>query len=116
MDVTLLGISMLVKPLQPEKAPPPMDVTVLGMVVFLQPTIRVLSLVRISALQLSRESYVALPAATTIDVRASQSSNTALPINVTLLPMVTLVKSEQPANARLQMDVTLLGMVTFVLY
>ena len=38
------------------KAPPPMEVTVLGITVFLQPIINVFVLVLIMALQLFRES------------------------------------------------------------
>ena len=62
---------MLVRP-EPLNASSPMDVTLLGMVVFLQPAISVLSEVRIIALQLSRESYSVLPSSTTIDVRFKQ--------------------------------------------
>ncbi len=42
MLVTLLGISMLVSPEQSANAPHPMLVTLLGITVFLQPKIRVL--------------------------------------------------------------------------
>ena len=37
--VTLLGIMMEVRPIQPEKAPSPMLVTLFGIIVFLQPAI-----------------------------------------------------------------------------
>ena len=56
MLVTLFGMVTEVRPLQPEKAEPPMLVTLPGMVVFLQPAIRVFVAVSIMALQLSRES------------------------------------------------------------
>ena len=74
MLVTLLGIMTSVSPVQPLKASPPMLVTLLGMIVFLQPDISVLEAVSMMALQLSRESYTALPDATVIDVRQEQSA------------------------------------------
>ena len=91
----MLEISTLVKPLQPEKAQSPMDVTELGMVVFLQPASKVFVAVSIIALQLSLESYLELPLSTTIDFKPLQSSKTKLPIEETELPMVTLVKPLQ---------------------
>ena len=56
MEVTELGISIEVRPLQSENAQFPMEVTVLGMTVFWQPATRVLVLVSMMALQLLRES------------------------------------------------------------
>ena len=56
MLVTLLGIVMEVKFLQPPKAPFPMLVTLLGIIVFAHPCINVLLLVSMIALQLLRES------------------------------------------------------------
>ena len=56
MLVTLLGIVMLVRFVQPENAPPPMFVTLLGIIEFLQPKSNVFVAVKIIALQLSRES------------------------------------------------------------
>ena len=70
--VTLLGMLMEVRPEQPWKALFPIDFTLLGMVVFLQPVINVLDDVSIMALQLSRESYTALPLSTLIEVRPEQ--------------------------------------------
>ena len=49
-----------------------MDVTELGMVVFLQPTINLFVDVSIIALQLSRESYVPLFLSTTTEVSPEQ--------------------------------------------
>ena len=72
MEVTLLGIVTEVRPLQPEKALSPMDVTLLGMVVFLQPCINVLLAVSIMALQLSRESYFVLPLSTLMEAKPLQ--------------------------------------------
>ncbi len=74
MDVTELGMVMEVRPLQPEKAPSPMDVTELGITVLLHPFISVLLLVLIRALQLSREPYTVLSLSTTIEVRPLQYS------------------------------------------
>ena len=56
MFVTLLGIVMLVRFVQPENAPSPMVVTLLGIIEFLQPKSNVFVAVKIIALQLSRES------------------------------------------------------------
>ena len=74
MLVTLFGILTLVKPLQSSKAEEPMLVTLLGIVVFLQPVINVLVKVAIIALQLSRESYTVFPDSTIIDSKPLQSS------------------------------------------
>ena len=72
MEVTLLGIVMDVKTEQPEKALPPMEVTLLGMTVVLQPEIKVFDAVSIIALQLSRESYLLFPLATVMEVKPEQ--------------------------------------------
>ena len=86
-----------------------MLVTLLGMVVFLQPAIRVLLAVSIIALQLLRESYFLFPLSTDIEVRLLHSLNAYLPMLVTLLGMVTEVRPEQLWNALSPMLVTLLG-------
>ena len=91
-----------------------MEVTLLGMIVFLQPAIRVLSWVCMIALQLFRESYTVFPSVTTIDVRLEQPSNALTPKEVTLFGMVISVRLEQPRNAPSPMDVTLFGMVMLV--
>ena len=57
MDVTLLGILIVVNPLHPLKTPLRMVVTLLGMIVFLHPEIKVFDEVSMMALQLLRESY-----------------------------------------------------------
>jgi hypothetical protein len=49
-----------------------MEVTDLGMVVFMQPAINVLVVVSIIALQLLRESYFGLSLATEMEVRLEQ--------------------------------------------
>ena len=56
MAVTLLGIITDVKPEQPKKALAPMEVTLFGITVFLQPNTKVLVDFSMIALQLSRES------------------------------------------------------------
>ena len=56
MLVTLSGMVILVRLLQPEKAELPILVTLVGIIVFIQPAINVLVLVSMMALQLLRES------------------------------------------------------------
>jgi hypothetical protein len=56
MVCTELGISIEVRPSQLKKALFPIDVTVLGMIVFLHPKTNALYFVDTIALQLSRES------------------------------------------------------------
>ena len=85
----------LVSPLHPENAELPIEVTELGMYVFMQPVINVLLAVSMMALQLSRESYFALPLTTVILVSPLQYENAKLPIEVTELGMVTLVSPLQ---------------------
>ena len=67
MDVIELGMVMLVKSVQTLKASSPMEVTELGITVFLHPAMSLLLLVSMMALQLLRESYTVLPLSTTID-------------------------------------------------
>ena len=84
------------------------------MVVFLQPASKVFVAVSIIALQLSLESYVELPLSTTIDSKPLQLEKAELPIEVTELGIVILVKLIQPLNAPLPIEVTELGIVTLV--
>ena len=91
-----------------------MDVTLLGITVFIQPAINVLEDLSIIALQLLRESYFVFPLETVIEVKPLQRENAPEPMVVTLLGMVMLVRLEQPSNAPEPMVVTLLGMVTLV--
>ena len=72
MLVTLLGMLMDVRLLQPKKALSPIEITLVGIVVFWQPAISVLDSVSIIALQLLRESYLGFPASTLILVRSLQ--------------------------------------------
>ena len=98
MLVTLLGIVTEVRPEQPENALLPMFVTLFGIIVFLQPKTKVLVVVSIMALQLSRESYTAFPEATLIEAKLSQPRNAISPMLVTLFPIVTEVRPEQLEN------------------
>ena len=81
--------------MQPEKAQLPIAVTEFGIIVFMQPAIRVLLSVSIIALQLSRESYFVLLLSITIDDKSRQKENIYLPIEFTELGMVTDVKPVQ---------------------
>ena len=56
MLVTMPGISILVRLSQPENAPSPMLIMSFGIIVFLEPEIRVFVAVSIIALQFSRLS------------------------------------------------------------
>ena len=72
-----------------------MLVTLLGIIVFLQPAISVLEDFSIIALQFSLLSYLVFPPATTMLVRAVQPEKAPSPMLVTLLGMVMLVKPVQ---------------------
>ena len=99
MLVTLLGIVIEVRALQLWNALKPMLVTLLGIIVLLQPVIKVLEDVSIIALQLLRESYFVFPPETVIDVRPLQPENAVLSMLVTLLGIVIEVRPLQPSNA-----------------
>ena len=73
----------------------PIEVTELGMIVFLHPLINVFVAVSIMALQFSRESYTELPLSTFMLVKPLQPVNAQSPISVTELGMMTLVKPVQ---------------------
>ena len=93
--LTELGIFSVVKP-QYIKDCSPIDVTVFGMVVFLQPIIKLLVSVSIIALQLSRESYLLLSSSTIIDDKEEQSKNVDIPIDVVELGIDTEVNDVHP--------------------
>jgi hypothetical protein len=109
-----LGIVTDVRPEHPKKARYPIDVTLLGITVFLQPATRVLVAMFIIALQLSRESYTVFPFSTDMDVRLEHFSKAPRPIDVTLLGIVMEDRPEQPQKAKLSMLATLLPIVTEV--
>ena len=89
-----------------------MEVTLLGITVFLHPTMSLLVDVSMMALQLLRESKVALPASTIIDDKAVQPEKTDPATMVTLLGIVTEVRLVQFPNTSTAMVVTLFGIVT----
>ena len=91
-----------------------MDVTLLGITVFLQPVTNSFVDVLMIALQFSRESYTVLPLSTLIDVKPLQLWKAELLMVVTLLGMVTDVKPLQTEKAELPMDVPLLGITVFM--
>ena len=95
---------------QPEKAASPMLVTLLGIIVFLQPAISMLFAVLIIALHLLRLSYLVLPLSTAIEASKVQSENTPSPILVTLLGIVIEVRGH-PLKVYSPILVTLLGIV-----
>ena len=103
-----------VKPLQPENARSPIEVTELGITVFLHPNISVLVADSTIALQLFLESYTVFPLSTTMVVKPLQELNAQSPIEVTELGMVIDVKPLQPANAQLPIEVTELGITVFL--
>ena len=70
MEITELGMVIDVSELQSLKADSPMEETELGMVLLLQPCMRVFVAVSIMALQPLRLSYTVLPFSTTIDVNS----------------------------------------------
>ena len=87
--VTDDGIETENKPQQLAKAFPPIEVTVLGITVFLHPNIRVLVPVSIIALQLSLESYAKFPSSTETAVIPEQFTKAYSPIDVTEAGIVT---------------------------
>ena len=91
-----------------------MEVTELGMVVFLQPAINVLVAVSIMALQLLRESYLGLSLAAEMVARLEQPENAPSPMVVTEVGMLMAVRPVQPSNAPSPMVVTELGMLMAV--
>ena len=80
---------MLVRP-QASKARSPIEVTVLGMTVHLQPTINVLVEVSMMALQPSRESNFGLPLSTVMPDRPRLLKKASSTIVTTVLGKVTL--------------------------
>ena len=97
--VNPFGSVMFVSPKQPENAELAIVVTVFGIVVFLQPEINVVLEIFIIALTslplLSLLVYAVLAGSTVIVSNLKQPSNGLIPILVTLLGMVILVKRLQ---------------------
>ena len=73
---------------RPEKAFVPIEVTLLGMVLVMPPTINELVSVSMIALQLSRESYFGFPDSTSILLMLGHPKNAKLSMSVTLLGKV----------------------------
>lgn len=92
----LLGIITDCRPLHPLNAPSPIDVTLLGITVFLHPTINLLTLDLIIALQLFRESYTVFPSSTVMEINPLQPLNASSATVVTLLGMLIEVRPIQP--------------------
>ena len=97
--------------LLPEKALSPIHITLLGITVALQPSIKVLVLVSIMALQPSRESYIALPSSTTMEIRLLQPKKALPSILVTLWGIMMEVRLLQLLKADFPIFVTLSGIV-----
>ena len=95
IEVTELGIVIEVKLVQKAKAALPIEVTELGITVFIHPQTIAFVLVFIIALQLLRESYCVFPLSTTIEVKPLQPMKAQLPMEVTELGMVNEVKAVQ---------------------
>ena len=113
MEVTLSGILIAVKPVQPSKALLPIEVTPSGIIVFTHPFINVFEAVSMSALQSLRESYTLFPSSTMIEVKFVQFRKTPLPMLVTLSGIVIDAKPVQPSKALLPIEVTPSGIIVF---
>ena len=107
--VTLIGILMEVRPVQPLKAPRPMLATLLGIMVFWHPAINSFVTVSTIALQLFLESYLGLSSSTFMEAKPVQPLKTLSPMLVTLLGIPMEVRTVQPSKALRPMLVTLLG-------
>ena len=88
-----------------------MEVTELGMIVFLHPEIKSFVLVWIRALQLFLESYTGFSVSTTICSNPEQQSNGLIPIEVTELGIMMDERLSQPQKATPLIDVTELGII-----
>ena len=71
----------------------PMPVTPFGRLLFSPPSTTVLLAVSMMALQLLRESYIGFPSSTVIETKLGQNGKAYRAISVTLLEMLTEVKS-----------------------
>ena len=138
MHVTLFGIVILVKPVQPENASYPMLVTLFGIVILVKPVqpenaqfpILVPPVITTVFSEAGTELVppkitlkLISPVPSALDptygsvmlVRLLQSSNTDSPTPVTLFGIAMLVILLQSPNARLPILVTLSGIVTFII-
>ena len=111
MLVTPSGIITLVRPLQPENALPPMLVTLSG--IFTSPLTPMRTVVpSLFNTRPLADEYCGLPAATEMFVSSLQPSKSQRLMLVTPFPIVTLVRPLQSENAPYSMLVTLSGIVT----
>ena len=104
MEVTELGMIIEVKP-DHANASTPIDVTVLGIIVFWHPEIKVFVAVSMMALLLSRESYTVFPSSTVMVSKLVQPAKGLMPIDVTELGRVIVVKFTHPSKAPSPMEV-----------
>ena len=89
-----------------------MVVTLLGIIVYLHPAIKVFDDVLIIALQLLRESYFVFPLPTDMEVRLLQPQKARSPMDVTELGIVSEpVKPLQPEKAPFPIEFTELDIV-----
>ena len=109
MLVTLSGMFMKVRLLQPKKPNSPMLVTLSGMIVLEHPITSLLLLVSMIALHPFRESYIVFPSATIMEVRPLQLLKAEYSIFVTLFGMLMEVRLLQLEKAELPIFVTLSG-------
>ena len=139
MEVTLLGIIILVRLLQPENALPPMEVTLLGIVTLVRllqsenalspmevtpsghsyaPILPTGYATRVFMPLLNKtpstEHQYLLSGSTLMFSNLLQPLKINEPMEVTLFGIVTLVRLLQRSNAKSLMEVTLLGIVTLV--
>lgn len=91
MRLTELGMLIEKREPHPEKAEGPIDETVLGIVVFLHPTINLFVFLSIIALQLLRLSYTLLAAFTLIEAKPPHPEKAEEAIEITELGMVKAV-------------------------
>lgn len=84
---------------QPWNAWLPIETTVLGMIVALQPTTNSFVDDVITALQLFLESYVILSGSTTMLDSSEQPEKAMWPIDMTDLGMIVVLRSEQSSKA-----------------
>ncbi len=106
----LSGIEIDVNSKQPPKAQSHLLFILVGIIVFLLPTINVSVEVSITALQLSRESNIILFSATFIDEMLLHALKAPQQMVLTLPGIWTEIRLEQPLNAPLPMHVIPSGM------
>ena len=99
-----MGISTEVKPLQPEKAPAPIEVTEVGISTEVKPLQSEKALCPIDVTELGIST----------EVKPLQFANAYSPIEVTEVGITTEVKPLQPEKAEGPIEVTEVGMIVFL--